>query len=67
MPRANGVMFRVMVLLPRGVREAIGRLMKVDRLMIEVDHGARHAYEERAAASGDGEEAAPPAAQRDAA
>ena len=25
--------------------------MKVDKLMIEVDHGARRAYEERAAAS----------------
>ncbi len=66
-PRANGALFRVMVLLPRGVREAIGRLMKVDRLMLEVDHGARHAYEERVAASGDGEEASATAAQRDAA
>jgi hypothetical protein len=25
--------------------------MKVDKLMLEVDHGARRAYEERAAAS----------------
>jgi len=66
-PRANGALFRVMTLLPRGLREAIGRLMKVDKLMIDVDHGARHAYEERAAASGDGEESAAPAAQRDAA
>ena len=66
-PRANGALFRFMVLLPRGLREAIGRLMKVDRLMTEVDHGARHAYEERVAAGGDGEEAAAPAAQRDAA
>ena len=44
--------------------------MKADKLMIEVDHGARHAYEERAAASEprreDGAEA-PAAAQRDAA
>ena len=25
--------------------------MKIDKLMLEVDHGARRAYEERAAAS----------------
>jgi hypothetical protein len=44
--------------------------MKVDKLMIEVDHGARRAYEERAAASepGQGESAEDsPAPQRDAA
>jgi NADP-dependent 3-hydroxy acid dehydrogenase YdfG len=47
-PRANGLMFRLVVLLPRSWREAIGRFMKVDKLMTEVDHGARRAYEERA-------------------
>jgi hypothetical protein len=43
--------------------------MKVDKLMIEVDHGARRAYEERAAASepGQGTEAESPSPQRDAA
>ena len=50
-PKENGVLYKVMTLLPRGWREAIGRFMKVDRLMFEVDHGARRAYEERAAAS----------------
>jgi hypothetical protein len=50
-PRANGALFKFVALLPRGVREAIGRLMKIDKLMTEVDHGARHAYEERVAAS----------------
>ncbi len=49
-PRANGAFFKVVALLPRGMREALGRLMKVDKLMTEVDHGARRAYEERAAA-----------------
>ena len=41
--------------------------MKADKLMFEVDHGARRAYEERAAASvpSSAEDAAP--AQRDAA
>ncbi len=50
-PRANGAMIKALSLLPRGVREAIGRLMKFDKLMTEVDHGARRGYEERAAAS----------------
>ncbi len=70
-PRANGALYRVMTLLPRGAREGLGRLMKVDKLMFEVDHGARRAYEERAAAStaeGGEEASAPaPAEQRDAA
>jgi NAD(P)-dependent dehydrogenase (short-subunit alcohol dehydrogenase family) len=67
-PRANGVLYKVLTLLPRGVREGLGRLMKVDKLMSEVDHGARRAYEERAAASRSGESdpsAEAPAAQRD--
>jgi len=50
-PRANGGLYKFMQLLPRAWREAIGRAMKVDKLMLEVDHGARRAYEERAAAS----------------
>jgi hypothetical protein len=50
-PKANGALYRFLVLLPRSAREAIGRLMKVDKLMFEVDHGARAAYEQRAAAS----------------
>jgi NAD(P)-dependent dehydrogenase (short-subunit alcohol dehydrogenase family) len=50
-PRANGILYKVLTLLPRGAREGLGRLMKVDKLMLEVDHGARRAYEERAAAS----------------
>lgn len=48
-PRVNGALFKVLANLPRTWREALGRLMKVDKLMTEVDHGARHAYEERAA------------------
>ncbi len=69
-PRANGVLYKVLAPLPRSWREALGRAMKVDKLMIEVDHGARRAYEERAAKSEpgqqeEGEES--PAPQRDAA
>ena len=69
-PRANGALYKVLAPLPRSWREALGRAMKVDKLMIEVDHGARQAYEDRAAASepGQGEDAEQaPAAQRDAA
>lgn len=46
-PRANGVLFKVVGLLPRGGREWLARAMKVDKLMIEVDHTARAAYEDR--------------------
>lgn len=70
-PRANGALYKFMNMLPRSWREAIGRAMKIDKLMIEVDQGARRAYEERAAAS-KGEGSAKPAPeasapQRDAA
>lgn len=69
-PRANGVIYKVLGPLPRSWREAIGRAMKVDKLMTEVDHGARRSYEERAAASEPGQQEADeeaPAPQRDAA
>jgi NAD(P)-dependent dehydrogenase (short-subunit alcohol dehydrogenase family) len=57
-PKENGFFYRVTGLLPRTWREAIGRLMKVDKLMIDVDHGARDAYERRAASSEPSAEAA---------
>jgi NAD(P)-dependent dehydrogenase (short-subunit alcohol dehydrogenase family) len=50
-PRANGVMFKTVSMLPRPAREWLGRAMGVDRLMTEVDHGSRRSYEERAARS----------------
>lgn len=50
-PRQNGALYRVLQLLPRSWREALGRAMGVDKLMIEVDRGARRAYEERVAGS----------------
>ena len=55
-PRSNGALLKVMSLFPRSAREAVGRLMKVDKLMLEVDHGARRAYEERVAAGESGED-----------
>jgi short-subunit dehydrogenase len=70
-PRSNAVMTRFAAVMPRRVNEAIGRLMKADKLMFEVDHGARQAYEERAAKSepalDEAPAAAPQPAQRDAA
>ena len=71
-PRANGALYRFLQLWPRSWREALGRAMGIDKLMTEVDHGARRAYEDRAAASnGAADEptssAEAPAPQRDAA
>ncbi len=67
-PRANGGLFKVVALMPRPWREALGRFMKVDKLMTEVDHSARRAYEDRAAHSEPGlEQKAEPTPQRDAA
>jgi NAD(P)-dependent dehydrogenase (short-subunit alcohol dehydrogenase family) len=68
-PRSNSALTRFTGVLPRGAREAIGRAMGVDKLMFEVDHGARRAYEERAAASKGGVETteASAEAERDAA
>jgi len=69
-PRVNGAIFKVVSNLPRSMREGIGRLMKVDKLMTEVDHSARRRYEERAAASEPGAPESEPEtapSQRDAA
>jgi NAD(P)-dependent dehydrogenase (short-subunit alcohol dehydrogenase family) len=74
-PKVNGILYRVLGLWPRSAREALGRLMKLDKLMTEVDHGTRNAYEERIATGGEasteGEDAkkqeAKPTAQREAA
>jgi NAD(P)-dependent dehydrogenase (short-subunit alcohol dehydrogenase family) len=67
-PRENGGFFKVVALMPRAWREALGRFMKVDKLMTEVDHGARRAYEERVTHSEPAlDTEAEPATQRDAA
>lgn len=50
-PKSNSALSRFTRLLPRSWSEAIGRAMGVDKLMFEVDHAARRAYEDRAAAS----------------
>jgi short-subunit dehydrogenase len=70
-PRENAIMTRFAAVMPRRFNEAIARLMKADKLMFDVDHGARRAYEERAAKSEPGLDGAPAVAsepaQRDAA
>jgi short-subunit dehydrogenase len=70
-PKSNAVMTRFAAVMPRRLNEAIARLMKADKLMFEVDHGARQAYEDRAASSepglADSSAAAAESVQRDAA
>jgi NAD(P)-dependent dehydrogenase (short-subunit alcohol dehydrogenase family) len=51
-PKSNGALLRGAYLMPRAAAEWIGRTMGTDKLMTEVDHGARAAYEDRAAHSG---------------
>jgi NAD(P)-dependent dehydrogenase (short-subunit alcohol dehydrogenase family) len=50
-PKSNGALLRAAALMPRSAAEAVGRAMGTDKLMTEVDHTARAAYEERAAHS----------------
>jgi NAD(P)-dependent dehydrogenase (short-subunit alcohol dehydrogenase family) len=50
-PKANGALLRAGALMPRAAAEAVARAMGTDKLMTEVDHGARAAYEARAAKS----------------
>jgi NAD(P)-dependent dehydrogenase (short-subunit alcohol dehydrogenase family) len=50
-PRSLKFTIAIGALLPRRAREAIGRLMGVDRIMLDVPKSARRSYEERAAHS----------------
>jgi short-subunit dehydrogenase len=57
-------------ILPRKAREAMARFMGVDKILTEVDHSSRRAYEERAAnskAAGGDQESEPAEAEREAA
>jgi NAD(P)-dependent dehydrogenase (short-subunit alcohol dehydrogenase family) len=51
-PKSNGALLRGANLMPRAAAEWVGRTMGTDKLMTEVDHGARAAYEDRVAHSG---------------
>ena len=58
-PKSNAALLRGAALMPRSAAEWVARKMGTDKLMTEVDHGARAAYEERAAHStGDRDSAA---------
>lgn len=46
-PAAAGRMHALSLLLPRRAREALMRALRTDRVLTEIDHAARHAYEER--------------------
>jgi NAD(P)-dependent dehydrogenase (short-subunit alcohol dehydrogenase family) len=50
-PKSNGALIRGVSLMPRSAAEWVGRAMGTDKLMTEVDHAARAAYEDRAAHS----------------
>jgi NAD(P)-dependent dehydrogenase (short-subunit alcohol dehydrogenase family) len=50
-PKSNGALLRAAHLMPRSAAEWVGRAMGTDKLMTEVDHAARAAYEDRAAHS----------------
>ena len=50
-PKSNGALIRTTSLMPRAAAEWVGRAMGTDKLMTEVDHEARRAYEDRAAHS----------------
>jgi NAD(P)-dependent dehydrogenase (short-subunit alcohol dehydrogenase family) len=60
-PKANGALLRAGLLMPRAAAEWVSRAMGTDKLMTEVDHGARAAYEERAAHSAGVDEGSPSA------
>jgi hypothetical protein len=48
-PRESAAFYRLFQLLPRRASEAVGRLMKIDKVLAEPDQGERAAYEQRAA------------------
>jgi NAD(P)-dependent dehydrogenase (short-subunit alcohol dehydrogenase family) len=57
-PRSNGLLVQLSAPLPRRLREALGRALKIDQPLLKADRAARVEYEARAAASA-------PAAERD--
>jgi NADP-dependent 3-hydroxy acid dehydrogenase YdfG len=50
-PRETVAIYKFMQLLPRGGREAIGRMLKADKVLAETNDQVRAAYEDRAAHS----------------
>jgi NADP-dependent 3-hydroxy acid dehydrogenase YdfG len=50
-PRQMGAVVKLNAMMPRVAREALGRLAKADRYLLDLDEVARRDYERRAAAS----------------
>ena len=50
-PPSAGRIYRAMTFVPRPAREAIGRALKADRVLTEIDWSRRDGYERRAALS----------------
>ena len=50
-PRAVGAINKLMDILPRAGREAVGRALEADKVMARADMAGRAAYEQRVAAS----------------
>ncbi len=46
-PKSVAYIGKVMMLLPRGGREAVAKALKADKVMVELDQAGRAAYEER--------------------
>jgi short-subunit dehydrogenase len=62
-PKSVGAINRTMHLLPRRAAEGIGRAIKADKVLFEIDENARRGYELRASASEPGLEAGDAQAQ----
>jgi NADP-dependent 3-hydroxy acid dehydrogenase YdfG len=50
-PKSVGTINKVMTVLPRTARESVGRALKADRVLLEIDQGKRSGYELRASHS----------------
>jgi len=50
-PRESVAIHKIVNLLPRGGREAIGRALKADKVLMDTDQSVRASYEDRAAHS----------------
>ena len=50
-PRSAGRIGHVTALLPRAAREAVGRALHVDRILVDIDREKRAAYEARTTGS----------------
>jgi NAD(P)-dependent dehydrogenase (short-subunit alcohol dehydrogenase family) len=50
-PREAGIIHKLTYVLPQRAQMAVAKFMKGDRILLDIDHGTRAAYEDRAAHS----------------